>query len=146
MAAGWAITWTRAPAIVFVFGLGVGLFYQRRSQPRVRPLLGKPCEIDNRRVLVAVQQLERLARRIGATGQDHRARAGQRIGVQVSDHGRHVSHARENARLLVLGGDQLERDLGRAGGGDVAELAAHQRLTPHQRDHGYLGTCHGITF
>ena len=62
------------------------------------------------------------------------ARAGQGIGAQAAHHGRPVAHAGEGARLLVLGGDQFERDLGRAGGGDVAELAAHQRLAPHQRD------------
>ena len=63
MAAGCAITWIRALATSsvssgFVFANGL---HQRSSQPRVRPLLGKTGQIDDRRRFVAIQQFERLA-------------------------------------------------------------------------------------
>ena len=106
-------------------------FHRRRPQTRVGPILGGIGEVDHGRFGRIAEQVQRLLRGHGTSGEDDRARLAQAGGVQLDDHRRFITHARQRAFAIVIGGDQLEVEL-RGGGRQIADLPPEQGFAAHQ--------------
>src|SRR3954447_2293101 len=72
--------------------------------------------------------------RFGAAGEDDGACVEQAFGNQPAHHGGLVADAGERARLLVVGGDQAQREIVASGSHQVADFAGEQRFAADKGD------------